>query len=225
MKGPGSSGDEGNTLHQAEPIRRLGPPPGAARAAVVMVHGRGADADDILGLAAHLEADGVAFLAPQAARNTWYPYSFLAPLEQNEPWLSSALARVEDAVALLAGEGLGSERVMLLGFSQGACLTVESVVRAPRRYGAVVGLTGGLIGPDGTARPQSGDLGGTPVYLGASAPDPHVPWARVEETADVLRRLGGVVETEPFHGFPHAVHPRQLATARRLLDDMLARPE
>jgi predicted esterase len=205
------------SLHQAQPLRRAGQPPGSARAAVVMMHGRGADAADILGVAAHLDHPAVAYVAPEAAHHTWYPYSFLAPLEENEPWLSSALQRVEEAVAELAAEGIPAERVMLLGFSQGACLTLEAVARRPRRWGAVVGLTGGLIGPPGTARPTSGDLAGTPIYLGASQPDPHVPWERVEESAEVLRRLGAEVSVEPFPGYPHAIHPRQIAAARRLL--------
>ena len=201
---------------------RAGRPAGQARGAVVLVHGRGADARDILGLAAHLEHPDLAYLAPQAAGNTWYPLSFLAPLERNEPWLSSALARIAEVVGTLEAEGIPPAKVMLLGFSQGACLTLESVARQPRRYGAVVGLTGGLIGPDGTPRPTAGDLAGTPVYLGAGDPDPHVPWARVEETAAVLRRLGASVDLERFPGFPHAVHPRQLAEARGLLDRMVA---
>ncbi len=208
----------GSDLHQGQPVLRAGAGPGAARAAVVLLHGRGADAADILGLAGHLDVGGVAYMAPQAAHHTWYPYSFLAPLQQNEPWLSSALARVEEVVGSLLAEGLAPERLVLLGFSQGACLTLESVVRRPRRYGAVVGLTGGLIGPPGTPWPDRGELAGTPVYLGAGDPDPHVPWHRVEETADVLRRLGAAVEVERFPGFPHAVHPRQLAAARRLLE-------
>jgi predicted esterase len=209
-------------LHQDQPILRSGSPAGQARAAVVLLHGRGADAADILGLAEHLAAPAVAYLAPQAANHTWYPYSFMAPLERNEPWLGSALRRVHEVVDALAAEGVPPELVMLLGFSQGACLTVESVVRRPRRYGAVVGLTGGLIGPDRTPRPVDGDLAGTPVYLGAGDPDPHVPWQRVEESAEVLRRLGAEVGVERFPGFPHAVHPRQLAEARRLLAAMLA---
>ena len=205
-------------LHQTQPVRRAGAAPGNTRAAVVLLHGRGADAADILGVAAHLEGPQVAYLAPEAANHTWYPYSFLAPLSQNEPWLGSALRRVEEVVVGLAAEGIPAERMLLLGFSQGACLALEWVARSPRRFGAVVGLTGGLIGPPGTPRPDSGDLAGTPVYLGAGDPDPHVPWARVEETAEVLRRLGGEVEVERFPGFPHAIHPRQLAAAQRLLD-------
>jgi predicted esterase len=124
---------------------------------------------------------------------------------------------VEEVVESLLAEGLAPERLVLLGFSQGACLTLESVVRRPRRYGAVVALTGGLIGPPRTSWPTAGDLAGTPVYLAAGDPDPHVPWRRVEESAEVLRRLGAEVTVERFPGFPHAVHPRQLAAARSLL--------
>ena len=212
----------GGNLHQTQPVRRAGRPPGTAQAAVILLHGRGADAADILGLATELAHPDVAYLAPEAANHTWYPYSFLAPLEHNEPWLSSGLQRVEEVVQRLAAEGVAAERVMLLGFSQGACLALEAVARRPRRFGAVVGLTGGLIGPPGTPRPTTGDLAGTPVYLGAGDPDPHVPWTRVEETAEVLRRLGAEVTVERFPGFPHAIHPRQLAAARRLLDGLTA---
>ena len=218
-----AGGRHAASLHQAQPVRRAGAPSGAATAAVVLLHGRGADAADILGVAGHLAQAGVAFLAPEAAGHTWYPYSFLAPLEQNEPWLSSALQRVEEVVQAVLAEGVPAERTMLLGFSQGACLTLESAVRHPRRYGAVVGFTGGLIGPPGTPRPTSGDLGGTPVYVGAGDPDPHVPWARVEETAGVLRRLGAVVEVERFPGYPHAIHPQSMAAAQRLLGARLGR--
>ncbi len=206
--------------HRGRPILHAGAPLEEARAAVVLLHGRGAGARDILGLAGELrpEDDGrVAFLAPDAARHTWYPYSFLAPIEQNEPWLSSALAFVGRAVERAGTAGVPPERTVLLGFSQGACLATEYVARNPKRFGALIAFTGGLIGPPGATFDHTGDLAGTPAYLGAGDPDPHVPWKRVEETAEVLRRLGAEVETERFPGLPHTIARQEIVKARLLL--------
>jgi predicted esterase len=203
--------------HQGQPLLRTGAPAGEARAAVVLLHGRGADAEDILGLAEPLWFPGVAYLAPQAAGRTWYPYSFLVPLHANEPWLSSALARVEEIVGELAGEGLAADRVLLAGFSQGACLTLEYAARHPRRYGGVVAFTGGLIGPPGTPRDYPGSLDGTPAFLGAGDPDPHVPWTRVEESAAVLSRMGAEVQVARYPGLGHAIADDELAHAREIL--------
>lgn len=210
--------------HPEGPPRTAGAPLDRARALVVLVHGRGASAESILTLAAELERPRVAFVAPQAAGSSWYPYSFLAPLERNEPGLSSGLA----TLAALADEGeragIPAERQMLLGFSQGACLTLELAARRPRRYGGVVGLTGGLLGPEGTSRDTPGSLAGTPVFLGSGDPDPHVPWARVEETARVLERMGGVVTLRRYPGMGHTVNAEELAAARAMLDRLLAAP-
>ena len=203
--------------HEGRPVLRAGAAPGEAAAAVVLAHGRGGDPEDMLGLAEHLWVPGAAFLAPEAAGHTWYPNGFLAPLAANEPWLSSALRLIGDTVASLDEEGVPPERVMLLGFSQGACLVLEHAARNAQRYGAVVGFTGGLIGPPGTPRDYSGTLGGTPVFLGSGDPDPHVPWARVEETADVLRRMGAEVTARRYPGMPHTVNEEELAAARALL--------
>src|SRR5262245_41414187 len=166
--------------HQGTPVARLGVEPAAARAAVILLHGRGGTVQDILGLARAFWRDDVAYLAPAAANHTWYPQPFLAPLDANEPWLSSALARVEEVLASLVAEGLAHERVIVAGFSQGACLTLEHAARNPRRYGGTIAFTGGLIGPPGTPRDYPGSLAGTPVFLGSGDPDPHVPWERVE---------------------------------------------
>lgn len=207
--------------HAGRPIGRAGASLDDAAAAVVLVHGRGADARDILGLAGELAPEGaagrLAFLAPDAARNTWYPYSFLSPIERNEPWLSSALAFVGRVTAEIEAAGIPSERTVLAGFSQGACLATEYAARNPRRYGAVIAFTGGLIGPPGTAFAHEGNLAGTPVYLGAGDPDPHVPWKRVEETAEVLRRLGAEVETERFPGLPHTIARAEILKARAMV--------
>jgi predicted esterase len=185
---------------------------------MILIHGRGASAESILQLARELDGPGFAFLAPQASGYTWYPYSFLAPIEQNEPFLSSALGLVGTAVEQALDAGVPSERLMLLGFSQGACLTLEFTARNPRRYGGVVGLTGGLIGPDETPRDYPGSLGGTPVFLGTSDPDPHVPVARVEETARVLERMGARVTTRVYPGRGHTVNEDELEHVRLMMD-------
>lgn len=205
-------------LHEGQPVRALGAPLEAARALALLVHGRGATAESILALAAELDHPGVAYLAPQAAGSTWYPYSFLAPLEHNEPKLSSGLALLASVLDSAARAGIPSERQLLLGFSQGACLTLEFAVRSPRRYGGVVGLTGGLVGPHGTPRDYRGSFAGTPVYLGSSDPDPHVPWARVEETARVFEHMGAMVTLRRFPGMGHTVNRDELEAARAMLE-------
>jgi predicted esterase len=164
--------------HGGQPVLTMGPKPKDARLAMILVHGRGASAEDILGLASELGRDDVAYLAPQAAGNTWYPYSFLAPLEKNEPGLTSALGVLGQLVSSLGDQGLPAERVGFLGFSQGACLSLEFAARNARRYAAVIGLSGGLIGPPGTPRTYPGHAGGTFVFLGCSDVDPHIPLER-----------------------------------------------
>src|SRR5215210_7642662 len=167
-----------------------GAPLNNARGGLIAIHGRGAGAEDIMALAREVAPATVAILAPQAAGNTWYPYRFLAPTEQNEPYLSSALRIVADLIALLSEQGIPSERVALLGFSQGACLALEAAARNAQRYAAVVGFSGGLIGPPGTSFDFPGSLEGTPVFIGSSDVDPHIPKERVEESAAAFERLG-----------------------------------
>jgi predicted esterase len=188
---------------------------------MILVHGRGATAESILQLARELDRPDFAYLAPQAAGHTWYPHSFLAPIEENQPWLSSALGLLASAVERVLGAGIPAERLLLLGFSQGACLTLEYTARHARRYGGVAGLTGGLIGPDGTPRDYPGSLAATPVFLGASDPDPHVPRARVEETADVLAGMGARVTTRLYPGMPHTVNQDELDHVRAMMDAVL----
>ena len=206
--------------HRNAPVRHAGAPLETARAAVVLLHGRGATAEGMLPLADELGFADLAYLAPQAAGRTWYPYSFLAPLEQNEPHLSSALGAVGAVVAAIEAAGKGAGRIALIGFSQGACLALEFAARHARRYGAVIGWTGGLIGPDGAPRDYEGSLDGTPVFLGSSDVDAHVPLARVEESAEILRRLGGEVELRVYKGMAHTVDPDELAWARDLLREL-----
>jgi predicted esterase len=175
----------------------------------------------MLSLADVLAQPDFLYLAPQAARGTWYPHSFLAPLEANEPWLSSALQAVADAVRSLEQEGFPPERVALLGFSQGGCLTLEYVARNARRYGAVAGLSAGLIGPEGTPRDYAGTLGGTPVFLGCSDIDGHIPLARVAESTRVLGALGAQVRETIYPGMGHTINDDEIARVRGLMARLL----
>lgn len=200
----------GRVLQAGEPLEK-------AHAAVVMVHGRGADAESILMLVREVGQQGFAYLAPQAVDNTWYPYSFLAPMESNEPYLSSALSVVGGVLDLVGGAGVPPERTVLLGFSQGACLALEFAARHARRYGGIVGLSGGLIGPDGTPRDYPGSLDGTPVFLGCSDDDFHIPRERVLLSAEVFGRLGGEVDTRLYPNMGHTVNRDEIAVVRSML--------
>lgn len=209
--------------HAGQPILTQGEPLEAAEAAMVMVHGRGATAESILGLAEVFGRPDFAYLAPAAAGNAWYPRSFLAPIDQNQPWLSSALALVGRAVEQALAGGVPPERLMLLGFSQGACLTLEYVARHARRYGGVAALTGGLIGPEGTPRDYPRSLAGTPVFIGSADPDPHIPRERVDESAAILERLGARVTKRIYPGMGHTVNEDEVEHVRALMEDVLAR--
>lgn len=203
--------------HAGQPVRAAGRPLAEARAALILVHGRGATAESILSLADYLPHPHLAYLAPQAAGDTWYPYSFLMPLAQNEPWLSSALGRLAALLAEVEAAGIAAERVIFGGFSQGACLAAEFVARHARRYGGLLLFSGGLIGPPGTPRDYPGSLDGTPVFLGCSDTDPHIPLARVEETAEVLARLGGVVDKRVYPRLGHTINQDEIAAAAALV--------
>lgn len=204
--------------HAGQPVLHTGARLTAAPAAMIMIHGRGASAEDIIGLAGELDRPDLAFLAPQAAGGTWYPQRFIAPLEQNQPWLDSALGRIDALIAHLGESGIPPERVVLLGFSQGACLALEYAARNTRRYGGVVGLSGGLIGPDGLVRHDTGSLAGTPVFLGCSDVDFHIPKERVLASAESLRQLDGAVEVRLYPGMGHLVNQDELAYVRRMLE-------
>jgi phospholipase/carboxylesterase len=188
------------------------------------VHGRGSNAEDILGLADEFAQDDIAYLAPQAPGGSWYPYSFLAPLEQNEPHLSRALATLGATLEQVAREGFTPERVALIGFSQGGCLALEYVARNAKRYGAVAGLSAGLIGPPGTPRDYAGPLHGTPVFLGCSDIDSHIPLARVHESRDVLSRMGAAVTERIYPGMGHTVNSEEIEHVSRLLAGIGAIP-
>jgi predicted esterase len=196
---------------------------GAARNAVVLFHGRGGSARDMVAFADELKAPATAFVAPQAAGMTWYRYPFMAPLAANEPHLSSALALVGAIVEALAGKGIPPERQMVLGFSQGGCLALAFAGRAARRYGGVAGLSAGLIGPPGRSWGFTGSLEATPVLLGCSDVDPHIPLERVQESARELERIGGAVDLRIYPGLGHNVNADELDAVQRMLD-RIARP-
>lgn len=222
MNSSDQQGTIGSRPHAGHPICSEGPSPEHANATLLLVHGRGGSAEDMLSLYQELALPGIAALAPQAAGSTWYPLSFLAPLKANQPFLDAALNRLESLVTCLLSHGIRSEQIALLGFSQGACLTIEFTARHPRRYGAVMGLTGGLIGPPGTPRDYPGSLAGTPIFLGTSDPDPHVPFERVRESEDILTRMGASVELRRYPGMPHTVNEDELNVCRVLLRRLLS---
>ena len=207
--------------HQGQPILTAGNPLDKAGAAMVMLHGRGASAEDILEVATELKQPGFAYLAPQAAQNSWYPNSFLAPIPSNEPGLSSGLAVIASILSQLAGAGISPERTILLGFSQGACLSLEYAARNARRYGGLVGLSGGLIGPDGTPRNYADSLQGTPVFLGCSDVDFHIPRQRVELSAEVLEQLGGNMTTRLYPNMGHTVNRDEILFVREMMVALL----
>jgi phospholipase/carboxylesterase len=203
--------------HQGEQLVTAGTPFEEANAALVLVHGRGATARSIVQMGEEVHRDGVALLAPQAARNTWYPNSFLAPVERNEPGRRSGLQAVEDAVGTAVGAGIDRERVVLLGFSQGACLASEFVARNPRRYGGLVALSGGLIGETVDPESYTGDLEGTPAFVGCSDVDPHIPIERVHATTEAFERLGGDVDERIYEGMGHGVNDDELDAVAELV--------
>ena len=203
--------------HRDQPVLVAGTALEHAKAAMLMVHGRGASAEDILALALELRHPEIAYLAPQAADNAWYPYRFMEPIARNEPWLTSALNKLEALVTQITAAGISPERIVLLGFSQGACLAQEYAARHARRYGGLVGLSGGLIGPDGTPRAYTGSLAGTPVFLGCSDVDPHIPQARVDLSAEVFRQLGGQVTERIYPNLAHTVNRDELSAVREML--------
>ena len=207
--------------HRGQPIRFAGQPLDRARAAMLMVHGRGARAEDILSLADQFERPDFAYLAPQAAGNTWYPNRFIAPIAENEPWLSSALEFVGDVLKQITTAGIPHERTILLGFSQGACLTLEFAARNARRYGGVMGLSGALIGPEDTPREYQGSLGRTPVFLGCSDVDFHVPREHVDETAEILRKLGGDVTERIYPHMDHTVNQDEIDFVRGVMKKVI----
>jgi predicted esterase len=205
--------------HKGLRVLEAGEPLATARAAIILVHGRGASAEDIMTIGAELMHPGFAYLAPQAAGNAWYPNPFTAPIETNEPYLSSALEVLENLLAKVEAI-IPAQSVILLGFSQGACLTLEFAARHPRRFGGVVGFSGGLIGPDGTPRDYPGSFEGTPVFLGCSDIDPHIRKDRVLEAAEVFKRIGAKVTARLYPGMGHTVNQDEIEAAREIVESV-----
>lgn len=190
-----------------------------ARGAMILVHGRGASAADIMTVGNELMHEGFAYLAPEAAGNAWYPLPFTAPLADNEPFLSSALEVLERLIENVT-KHVPHERLILLGFSQGACLTLEFAARHARRYGGVIAFTGGLIGPDGTPRDYPGSFARTPVFIGSSDVDPHIKKERVEEAGQVFGRMGAKVSVKLYANMAHTVNADEIHTAAQIVEDV-----
>ncbi len=198
-------------------IVTAGKPLKEAKKALIMVHGRGANAADILGLAPHLNVSGYALIAPQATHNTWYPNSFLARPEQNEPWLSSALELLHESVEEAKKNDIGTEHIYLMGFSQGACLTLEFVTRHAQRFGGIAVFTGGLIGDRIYEENYSGNFKGTPIFIGTGNPDPHVPLDRVKDSVDILEKMDATVTLQVYEGRPHTIAQEEIKEANRVV--------
>jgi predicted esterase len=203
--------------HGGQPVQRAGVAIENARAAVIMVHGRGAGPANILSLVPLMHQPAVTFIAPAASGNTWYPKSFMAPTDENEPGISSGISVVHALIDEVRQAGVPAERILLLGFSQGACLTSTAAQRRPARYGGIILFSGGLIGPPGTRWDETGSFDGTPVFLGCSDTDSHVPEDRVRESAAVFERMGASVTTRIYPGMGHLVNDDEAGFARDLL--------
>jgi phospholipase/carboxylesterase len=210
-----------NGPHQGQALLTTGEPLDSARAAMIMVHGRGATARGILGMAGEFDTVGVAYLAPQAQRSEWYPQSFLAPVEQNEPGRSSGLQAIDDALTEVTESGIPAERTLIMGFSQGGCLATEYVARNPRRYGGLAALSGGLIGETIDPDDYEGDLEEMPAFFGCSDVDPHIPAERVHESARVFENLGADVEKRLYEGMGHTVNQNELQYVSGLIQNMV----
>jgi len=205
-------------MHQKK-IVTAGQPLRGAGKVLILLHGRGATAEDILGLAHELNVKDYALIAPQATNYTWYPHSFLAPVPQNEPWLSSAIKLIGEVVNDVRDAGISNDNIYFAGFSQGACLTLEFIARNAARWGGAAAFTGGLIGDKLDTEIYRGDFGGTPVFIGSSDPDPHVPVERVNESVATLRMLGAAVTEKIYRGMGHTINRDEIAMANKIVFD------
>lgn len=208
--------------HEGAPVLVTGADPNEARAAVILIHGRGASARDILSLAATFDRGDIAYLAPQASGNTWYPNRFMVPRAENQPHLDSAQRVIARLIRTLAEQGIPPERVVLAGFSQGACLASDHAVRNPRRYGGVLAFSGGLIGNRIDPIAYEGSLAGTPAFIGCSDKDAHIPATRVRETAEVMKQLGAEVTLRLYPGQDHRINDDEIRAGQAILDRVLA---
>jgi len=208
--------------HQEQPIKATGTLPENASAAMIMLHGRGSSAENMLSLSNHLDQKDVAYLAPQAAGHTWYPQRFIAPIQANEPYLSSALQAVSDTIETVEKAGIPAEKLFLIGFSQGACLALEYAARNPRRYGGVIGLSGGLIGEQIDTSNYNGSLEETPIFIGCSDVDFHIPLERVKETTAALKDQGADVTERIYPGMGHTINEDEVQFVRQLMSSVLS---
>jgi len=206
--------------HQDQPIRQSGPALDDADAVIVYVHGRGDTPDGILRLHRFIGQPDVAAIAPAAAGRAWYPNSFLEPVETNEPGRESGLQAIADAISMAADAGIPPERVLLVGFSQGACLVAEFLVAHPDRYGGAGILSGGFLGTNLDRVPRDVDLDSTPVFLGCSDNDPYIPLRRVTETSEILDALGASVTTEIYENRPHSVYAEEREQLATMVDNL-----
>ena len=206
--------------HDGRPIAMTGVDLDKASTAMILIHGRGATAHNILDLARVFKLPDTTYLAPEATNNSWYPDRFIAPIAKNEPYLSSALEVIQNLVFEINAAGVASNRIILGGFSQGACLSSEFVARNPMRYGALLAFSGGLIGPPGALFDYHGDLQETPVFLGCDANDFHIPVERVHETDSILTRLGARVTKRIYTDIGHTIVPAEMREAQRLLQSI-----
>ncbi|MDX2137378.1 MAG: dienelactone hydrolase family protein [Chloroflexota bacterium] len=205
------------TIHEGQPVLAAGVPLAQAKTALILLHGRGSNAEDILSLAQEIGGAHVAALAPQAAGNSWYPLRFIEPIERNEPYLSSALGVVEALVAYVEAQGISAERIIIGGFSQGACLASEYVARNARRYGGLLVFSGGLIGNTVDVTRYPGTLSGTPVFIGCDPKDFHIPLERVQETSAQFRAMGAVVDERIYRDLGHTINEEELEAARGII--------
>jgi phospholipase/carboxylesterase len=184
---------------------------------LIMVHGRGASAEDIVSIADHLPVADFTLIAPQAPGHTWYPFSFIVPQAQNEPYLTASLDTIDSMVKIATDAGVSFENIYFLGFSQGACLTLEYVTRNAKKWGGVIAFTGGLIGDKLILENYKGDFNSAPVYIGTSNPDPHVPVSRVRETDEVLKKMNASVQVEIFDNMGHTINQKEIISATKVL--------
>ncbi len=188
-----------------------------AKKVLIMIHGRGGSAEDILSLADHLHVKDFALLAPEANNNSWYPYSFMAPPSQNEPWLSSALSLLKEIVNDVTAQGIAEENIYFTGFSQGACLTLEFVARNATKFGGVAAFTGGLIGDKIYPENYKGDFKNTPIFIGSSNPDPHIPVERVHATTKILKAMNASVTEKIYENMGHTITLDEIEVANELV--------
>ncbi|HEX2994418.1 MAG TPA: dienelactone hydrolase family protein [Anaerolineales bacterium] len=203
--------------HRTQPVYSAGAKLQQASAALILLHGRGAPAEDILSLSKYLDYPQLAYLAPQAEGYTWYPNRFIFPVEQNEPYLSAALAKIDEIVRQVEANNIPVEKIFIGGFSQGACLASEYVIRNPRRYGGLLAFSGGYIGPLDTERQPNGDLQGMPAFLGCSDRDPHIPLQRVKETTALLNAMGANVTEKIYPNMGHTIIEEEIELARQVI--------